>query len=174
MLQQDFNADRHQNDTARDFCPGFVSGSEYISHLHSESGEKERDDSDKTYRGQDVNLQKSEGNPYGQCVYAGGDCQQKHGFDMKRSVKRFLVFRQGLFYHGQTDNSQETKSDPMVYGGDILLKTATQQISDQRHKRLKASKPQTYEKAHPVCDFFHGKTLADRYGKGVHGQTDSK
>ena len=53
-----------------------------------------------------------------------------------------------------------------------LWKRGAQKISQERHKALEASEVQADDGGVFQAHFLHGKTLADRDGKGVHGKPD--
>ena len=94
--------------------------------------------------GEETDLQKGEGDPHGERVDAGGHCQKKHSLYVQGIVGFLLLGGERFADHVETDQAQEEKGDPVVYGSDVLLKLAAEQIADRGHQRLETAKPQPH------------------------------
>lgn len=79
--------------------------------------------------------------PTGERVDARCDRQQEHGLKRQRAVELILVLGQRLADHVAADDAQQHERDPVIDGGDKLLKLRAEQIAQQRHERLKTAEP---------------------------------
>jgi len=65
----------------------------------------------------------------------------EHGLKRQRAVELILVLGQRLADHVAADDAQQHERDPVIDGGDKLLKLRAEQIAQQRHERLKTAEP---------------------------------
>lgn len=175
MLDQDLAADQDQNDAAHKLCKGFVLRSEHIAHLHAESGQEEGDDADEGNGGNDGDVrQKCKGHANRQRIDAGSNGKQQHFLEGKRGVGALFLLGEGLPDHVGADEHQKHESDPVVDGGDLLLKTVTDQIAERGHQRLKGAEPESDHTGLFQGDLRGGKALAHGDCESVHGKTDGE
>ena len=171
MLQQDLAAHEDQDDPARKLGLRLESQAEHVSDLHARDSENEGSYPDEGNGGNDIHVQEGEGHADCESVNAGRHRKGNHGLYIKGIIFfLFLLLCQRFLYHIRTDQSQKDEGDPVINAGDGVPEARSQEIADQRHTGLKASEVEARKRrvfpAHPL----HGKALADRHGKGVHGQ----
>ena len=171
MLQQNFTAQQHQNHAAGQLRPAFALFAHDAPGSHADGRQDKGGYTDKTDGGDDIHLQKGEGNAHGQGVNAGGDGQREHGFTGEIGLHTLLVVLSGLPDHIDADDGQQHKGDPMVHVGDKRLKADAQQPAQKGHQRLEAAEPQSGDEGMAQPHLTGGKALADRDGKGIHGQS---
>ena len=91
---QDLQTDQNQNDTAGQFCFGFIACAEYSTGHDSGHRDHKGGAADKGDRRKNAYIQKGEGYADSQCVDAGCNGQDQHGFGIHRGIAGFRLLVQ--------------------------------------------------------------------------------
>lgn len=173
MLQQNFDSHENQDDTAGDFCLCLEFQTEGISDFDTCEGKDKGDNTNEGNGRYNLNLQEGISDTDCKGINAGCYGEQKHSLNIDRVRSVLLFLGERFFYHVGTYQSQKDKGNPVVDCRDVALKACAQQIAEGRHQSLKAAEPESDNQRLFHGKLFHGKSLADSDGKGVHGKTDS-
>ena len=146
MLQQDFNAQQHQDHAAGQLRPLFVPGTEPAAHRHTRNGNAERGGADSHEKKFLVVQTRADGGVLGLVLLAGESLPQ----------------------HIAADEHQQDEGDPVVKALDSGRELRAQHPADKRHKRLKAAEIQSHRQGMAPFDPRHGQALTHRHRKGVH------
>ena len=173
MLKQDLRAEQDEDHAAGELGLALVAQAEHVAEPDAGRGKDEGDRADERHGGHDTRAgQERERDADGERVDARGDGQQEHGLECKRAVELVLIFGQRLADHVAADDAQQYERDPVIDGGDKLLKLRAEQIAQQRHERLKAAEPRACDAAFLPRYALQRQPLADGDGKRVHRQAD--
>ena len=180
MRDERAQTDEDEYRTAHDLGARPVTAPENTSYLHACGRDQEGNNADhgngkkhicQTSGLENLHRHRDEGNTYGKRVDAGGDCHHEHRLDIEPGGC-FLVGGERFLDHVAADYGEQHESYPRRHHAYELLEERTCQITDERHRALEEPEPRTaYEKLF-AGDLLRGKTFADGYGKGIHGQTD--
>lgn len=174
MLQQDLDADQHENRAAGNARLLAEARAKPRAQRHAGNGEHERRRPDDQHGRDDRNLQKGERDAHRQGVDARGKRkQQKRHQPRAAALCGFLLAAQRFHDHLAADEQQQRKHDPVIQLRDILLELAAKQIADQRHQRLKAPKEQAHQRRPGQVQPPHVQALAKGRGKRIRRQTDA-
>lgn len=133
MLQQDLDTHDDQDDAAGKLCLGLVFQAKNISDLDADNRERERNDADEGYGGNDADLQEGVGNADGERIDAGGDGEEEHCLEIDGVIRGLFLFGEGFLHHIGADQCKEHKGNPVVDGGDVALKARSEKIADRGH-----------------------------------------
>ena len=173
MLQQDFNAQQHQDHAAGQLRPLFVPGAEPAAHRHTRNGNAERGGADDAAGRQNGGIKKRESNSDCQSINAGSDSHEKKFLVVQTRADGgvlglVLLAGESLPQHIAADEHQQDEGDPVVKALDSGRELRAQHPADKRHKRLKAAEIQPHRQSVTPSDFRHGQALTHRHRKGVH------
>ena len=86
VLNQNFQANQNQDDTADQLCLGLIAGTEYGADFDSDHRDHKGGAADKSDRWKNVYIQKGEGYADSQCIDTGCNGEDQHGFDIHRGI----------------------------------------------------------------------------------------
>ena len=142
MLEQDLRAEQDEDHAAGKLGLALVAQAEHVAEPDAGRGKDEGDRADERNGGHDARAgQERERDADGERVDTCCNRQQEHGLERERAVELVLVLGQRLADHVAADDAQQHECDPVVDGGDKLLKLRAEQIAQQRHERLKTAEP---------------------------------
>lgn len=172
MFQEDLQPHSDQNDAAGEFSLRFVFCPKDMTDLDAKGGEQEGRHANEADGGDDVNLQEGEGDANGEGINASRNGKKKHGLDVERIICLFFLLRQCLANHGDADEREQNKGNPVINRGNVGLKLFAEKEAEEWHASLKAAEPQADDGRLAYAQLSHGESLADGDGKGIHGEPD--
>lgn len=174
MLDQDFAAHQDQDEASGQLGFCLVSDAKQMACSDSDDGECEGNKTNEDYGGHNLYLKEGKGYANGQRINAGGNGQNDHSFCIHGGVQIVLqIFGKCLFYHVKTDYGQENEGNPVIHGGDGVFKTGAEIVAEKRHTCLKTAEIEADNNGMGFLELWHGETLTDGDGKGIHGEADS-
>ena len=112
---------------------------------------------------------------YGQCVNAGsyGKCQYYFQAGRVKGVATFFVFER-FAYHAYAQESQNTKSNPMVYGLYQMAEKAGCCPSYKWHECLEKTEKECHGKHGAPTWAFQYDAAGNGHGEAIHGKSHSQ
>ena len=174
MLDEDLQADAHQDAAAEDLGKAAQKAAELFPQPGTGQTAEKGDDADGQSGHHNIHLHNGKTDTHGQSIDAGGHCLHHHGASVQGAVHLALILfphlPNGLDDHFAPDEPQQDQSDPVIQGGDEIAEAAPGHKADHRHARLEQAEQPGIGGSRLSFGIFVADAVGDRHGCGVHGQ----
>lgn len=175
MLDEDFDPDADEHESAQEPCAALELVAELLAQANAERGEREGDDADPARTDPDVGAQDRKADAHGQGVNAGGDGEHQELARRGGVCDLFLLAgADALVDHLAADEGQQAKGDPVVHALDVPDERAAREVPDQGHEELETAKEQTDLEGVLPPKVLERDARCDGYGEGVHRERNAQ
>lgn len=178
MLKKYLCADKNKNYTAGKRGILFEFYAKSITNLNAEGGNNEGNHTDKRRAEDNIHLAKRKGNANRKGINACRYGKADHGAGSKGAINALVLVAavKRLNNHFSAETGKHDKRHPVVNYRYVFADCGTEKphgdISDNRHQRLKSTKPQTGYKHVAKLKLRGGETLANRDGARITRKPD--